>query len=70
MAIVNDKCRCGAAITLLTDTDKTAGCYKSIPAQVVTTSDFKNGHTDYTLFRCLECGKQVEETVPALKPHP
>lgn len=38
MAVINDKCRCGAAITVLTDTDKAEACYKNIAAQVVTTS--------------------------------
>ncbi|MFU2509371.1 hypothetical protein [Pseudoalteromonas sp. ASV78] len=70
MAIVNDKCQCGAAITVLTDTDKTEAGYQNIPAQVVTTDDFDNGITDYTLFRCMRCSEPVEETVPALKPHP
>ncbi|MBH0011001.1 hypothetical protein I6F66_02800 [Pseudoalteromonas sp. NZS100_1] len=70
MAIVNDKCQCGAKITVLTGVDKTEACYKNIHAQVVTTNDFNKGITDYTLFRCMKCGEPVEETVPALKPHP
>ncbi|MBB1353525.1 hypothetical protein [Pseudoalteromonas sp. SR45-5] len=70
MAIVNDKCQCGVKITVLTKSDKTEACYKNIPAQVVTTDDFNTGITDYTLYRCMKCGEPVEETVPALKPHP
>ena len=70
MAIVNDKCQCGVKITVLTKLDKTEACYKNIPAQVVITDDFNKGITDYTLYRCMKCGEPVEETVPALKPHP
>lgn len=67
MAIINEKCTCGAEFVVLTGDDSKWVESRKDGKQVIEKAEYDKGNFTYNQFRCDNCHEVVAETLPSAK---